>query len=140
MYRIKKEAQISVEYMIIIGFVTIITIPLIIIYYTFTQESGDEINSVQIQQIARNIISAAESVYYLGEPSQTTLKVNMPGNVVLANLSAGYEVVFKMQTKSGEVDIVQNSAVNISGKLPTSKGFYTITVKAKSNYVNVSYR
>ncbi len=135
----KKEAQISVEYMFLIGFVTIITIPLIIIYYTFTQESGDEINSAQILQIAKKVIDAAESVYYLGEPSQTTLKVNIPGNVVLANLSAGYEVVFKVKTRSGKVDIVQNSAVNITGSLPINKGAYIITVKAASGHVEVSY-
>ena len=67
----KKEAQISIEYLMIMGFVTVITIPLIIIYFTFTQESGDEIKSTQILQISKKIIDAAESVYYLGEPSQS---------------------------------------------------------------------
>jgi uncharacterized protein (UPF0333 family) len=140
MGKTKKEAQISVEYMMLIGFVTVITIPLIIIYFTFTQESGDEITSIQVQQVAKKVVDAAESVYYLGEPSQTTLRVNIPDNIVLANLSSGYEVVFKMKTRVGEVDIVQGSSVNITGSLPTNKSTYLITVKAKSNYVNVSYR
>ena len=135
----KKEAQVSVEYMLIIGFVTVITVPLVLIYYSFTQESADEINSAQIKQVARNIVDAAESVYYFGEPSQTTLKVNIPDNVVLANLSAGYEVVFKIRTSSGRSDIVENSPVNITGSLPTAKGLYTITVEAKSDHVEVSY-
>ena len=139
MEKTKKEAQISLEYMILIGFVTVITIPLIIIYYTFTQESGDEINSVQILQIAKKIVDAAESVYYLGEPSQTTLRVNIPNNVVGTNLSTGKEVVFRIKTKAGEVDIGQSSSVNISGSLPINKSTYKITVKAKSNYVEVSY-
>ncbi len=136
----KKEAQISVEYMFLIGFATVITIPLIIIYQNFNQESRDEISSAQIQQVANEIIDAAESVYYLGEPSQTTLKVNIPGSVVSADLSAGYEVVFRIRTKAGETDMVQNSAVNITGSLPTNKGTYTITVKAVSDHVEVSYR
>ncbi|MFH0867867.1 MAG: hypothetical protein V1831_01010 [Candidatus Woesearchaeota archaeon] len=136
----KKEGQISVEYMMIIGFAALVTIPLIIIYQTFTQDSNTEIGSSQIDQVAKKVVDAAESVYYLGEPSQTTLKVNIPGNVVLANLSAGYEVVFRIRTKAGDSDIVQNSAVNITGSLPINKGTYTITVKAKSGYVNVSYR
>ena len=84
---IVKKSQISVEYMFIIGFVAVITIPLILIYSDFTQESGDEINSVQIRQVSRSIVDAAESVYYLGEPSQTSIKVNIPDNVVLVNLS-----------------------------------------------------
>ena len=136
----KKEAQVSVEYLIIIGFVTLITIPLILIYYTFTQESTDDINSVQIDQIGKKIVDAAESVYYLGEPSQTTIRVKIPPNVVLADLSADYEVVFRLKTKQGEVDIVQNSAVNITGYLPTNEGTYLITIRAQLNFVNVTYK
>jgi len=134
------KSQVSVEYMLIIGFATLITIPLIIIYYTFTQESGDEITSVQINQIAKKIVDAAETVYYLGEPSQTTLRVNIPNNVVGTNLSSGKEVVFKIKTRSGQSPIVQNSNVNITGSLPINKGTYTITVKAVSDHVEVSYK
>jgi uncharacterized protein (UPF0333 family) len=136
----KKEAQVSVEYMLILGFVTVITIPLILIYHSFTIESNDEIASSQTIQVARKIVDAAESVYYLGEPSQTTLKVNMPDNVVLANLSTGQGIIFKIKTKSGKSDIVQSSSVNITGSLPTEKGLYTITVEAKSDHVEVSYK
>jgi len=136
----KKDAQVSVEYMVIIGFVTVITIPLIIIYYTFTQQSNEEITSSQISQIAKKIVDAAESVYYIGEPSQTALRINMPDNVILANLSSGKEIVFKIRSGTGEADIVQTALINISGELPTNKGTYIITVKAMSDYVNASYR
>lgn len=135
----KKEGQVSVEYMMIIGFATIITIPLIIIYQTFIYESSEEITSSQIIQVGKKVVDAAESVYYLGEPSQTSLKVNIPGNIALVNLSAGYEVVFKINTRTGKSDIVLNSAVNITGDLPIAKGTYTITVKAASDHVEVSY-
>jgi uncharacterized protein (UPF0333 family) len=135
----KNEAQISVEYMFIIGFVTVVVVPLIVIYHTFTQESSEEISSSQIIQVAKKVVDAAESVYYLGEPSQTTLKVSIPDNIVSVNLSAGYEVVFKMKTKSGKSDIVQNSKVNITGSLPVNEGIYTLTVRAVSDHVEVSY-
>lgn len=133
-----KNGQISVEYMVLIGFVTIITIPLIIIYHSFSQQSSDEIGSSQINQVAKKIVDAAESVYYLGEPSQTTLKVNIPDSILLVNLS-GYEVVFKVRTTSGSSDIVRSSLVNITGSLPTRAGTYTLTVKAIANHVEVSY-
>ena len=136
----KKEAQISVEYMVIIGFVTVITIPLIIIYYTFTQESNEEITSSQISQISKKIVDAAESVYYMGEPSQTTLRINMPDNVLSANLSSGKEVVFKVRSGRGEADIVASSSVRINGSLPVDEGTYTLKIKALSDYVNVSYK
>ena len=142
----KKEAQVSIEYMMIIGFVTVITIPLVIIYHNFTQDSNYEISSTQINHVAKKIVDAAESVYYLGEPSQTTLKVNIPDNVVAVDLEKGsletsyYEVIFNISTKSGIAEIVQNSPVNITGSLPVNKGTYTITIKAVSDHVEVSYR
>ena len=136
----KKKAQVSIEYMFIIGFATIVTTSLIIIYYSFTQESREEVTSSQIMQVVKKVVDAAESVYYLGEPSQTTLKINMPSNVVSTDLSSGNEIVFKVRTKGGESDIVQSSSVNITGSLPTNRGTYTVTVKAKSDYVEVSYK
>ena len=136
---LNRNSQMSVEYMIIIGFVTVITIPLLIIYYTFTQDSKDDISSAQIDQIAKTISDSAESVYYFGEPSQTNLKINMPDNVVLSNLSNN-EIVFRIKTRTGEADIVQSTLFNITGSLPVKKGAYTVTIKAKSNYVNVSYK
>jgi len=125
--------------MMIIGFVTIMMIPLIIVYYTFTQESKDEINSVQMLEIAKKIVDASESVYYLGEPSQTSLRVNIPNNVVLVNLSSK-ELIYRMKTRIGMVDIVQSTNVNISGSLPVNASTYLITIKAKSGYVELSYR
>src|SRR3989338_10315860 len=104
------SGQVSIEYMIIIGFVTVITIPLIIIYHSFIQESNDEITSTQVSQIAKKIVDAAESVYYMGEPSQTSLRVNIPGNVITANTS-NYEVLFQIKTKSGVIDIIKSSSV-----------------------------
>ena len=133
------SGQVSIEYMIIIGFVTVITIPLIIIYHSFIQESNDEITSTQVSQIAKKIVDAAESVYYMGEPSQTSLRVNIPDNVITANAS-NYEVLFQIKTKSGVVDIIQSSSVNITGSLPTNRSTYMITVRAVSNYAYVSYR
>ena len=140
MDKIKKEAQISVEYMFIIGFITLITIPLILIYHSYTQGSNDEITSSQMNQVAKKVVDAAESVYYLGEPSQTTLNVNIPNNVVAADLSAGYEVVFEINTKSGRTDIVRSSSVNITGSLPVNQGNYKIIIEAKSDHVEVSYK
>ena len=67
------KSQVSVEYMFIMGFATLITIPLLVIYYTYSADTSDSVASSQVLQIARNIVDSSESVYYLGKPSQTTL-------------------------------------------------------------------
>ena len=131
------KSQVSVEYMFIMGFATLMIIPLLLIYYTYSAETTDSVATSQALQIARKIVDSSESVYYLGKPSQTTLKVNFPDKIYSTNLSSK-EVVFKIKTKNGITDIVQVSSVNMSGSLPTTQGIHIITVKAEDGYVQIT--
>ena len=131
------KSQVSVEYMLVMGFAALITIPLLLIYYTYSSYSTDSVASSQALQIARKIVDASESVYYLGKPSQTTLKVNFPDRIQSTNLS-NKEVVFKIKTQYGIGEVVQVSAVNLSGTLPTTQGIHIITIKAQDGYVQVT--
>ena len=99
------KSQISVEYMLIIGFAMLMTTPLLLIYYTYSSDSSDSVATGQALQIARTIADSSESVYYLGKPSQTTLKLNFPDRISSASVS-DREVVFKMKTRSGITDVV----------------------------------
>jgi len=131
------NAQVSVEYMFIMGFATLMTLPLLLIYYTYTSDSSDTVATSQALQIARKIADSSEAVYYLGRPSQTTLKLNFPDRIESTNL-LNKEVVFKIKTKNGVTDIVEVSSVNMSGSLPTSQGIHIITVKAEDGYVQIT--
>jgi len=131
------KSQVSVEYMFVMGFAALMTIPLLLIYYTYTADSADSVASGQAMQIARKIADSAESVYYLGKPSQTTLKLNFPDKIHSTNLS-NREVVFRMATQAGTTDIVQISPVNLSGSLPTTEGIHIVTIKAEDGYVQIT--
>ena len=123
--------------MLIMGFATLMTIPLLLIYYTYSSDSSDSVATGQAMQVARKIVDASESVYYLGKPSQTTLKLNFPDKIQFINVS-NYEVVFKVKVTNGITDVVQVSSVNITGILPKSQGIHIITVKAQDGYVELT--
>ncbi len=131
------KSQVSVEYMLVMGFATLMTLPLLLIYYTYTSDSSDTVATSQALQVSRRIVDASESVHYLGKPSQTTLKLNFPDRIDSINLSSK-ELVFKIKTKNGVTDIVQVSAVNMSGSLPTSQGIHILTIKADDGYVQIT--
>lgn len=131
------NSQVSVEYLFIIGFATLLTLPLLLIYYTYTSDTSEAVATGQALQIARRIVDASESVYYLGKPSQTTLKLNFPDKIYSTNLS-NREVVFKIKTINGVTDIVQVASVNMSGNLPKSQGIHIITVKADDGFVQIT--
>ncbi len=131
------KSQVSVEYMLIMGFATLMVLPLLLIYYTYSSDSKDAVGTGQAMQIARKIVDSSDSVYYLGRPSQTTLKLNFPESIQSTNIS-GKEVIFKMRTNQGIAEIVQIASVNMSGTLPKSPGIHIITIKAEDGYVQIT--
>ena len=131
------KSQVSVEYMVVMGFAALITLPLLLTYYTYSADSAEYVATSQALQIARKIADSSESVYYLGKPSQTTLKLYFPDGIKSTNLSSR-EVVFKVKIRQGIAEIVQVSSVNMSGSLPTTEGIHTITLKAQDGYVQVT--
>ena len=131
------KSQVSVEYMLVMGVAALMTVPLLLIYYTYSADTTDSVAISQSMQIARKIVDASESVYYLGKPSQTTLKFNFPDRIQSTSLS-DREVVIKVKTQAGVTDIVQISAVNMSGTLPTSQGIHVLTIKADDGFVQIT--
>lgn len=132
-----KNGQVSMEYLLIVGFILLITIPMVFIFMLYSSESQYTLESNQIDQVAKQVADAADSVFYLGEPSQTTIKVYIPTMIEEAILD-GREVIFKIKKENKTSDIVAISAVNMTGFLPTTKGVHFITIKAIPNAVNIT--
>lgn len=134
-----KKSQASSEYLIIVGFVVGITIPLMLVYFTFANDVNDQIVASQLDQIAKSIVDAADTVYFLGEPSQTTMKVYLPANIKEVRI-INKVVDYKIKTKAGVSDIAYISSANLTGTLPISSGVHFITVKATSIGVELSHK
>ena len=133
----KKNAQVSMEYVIIVGFILVIMIPLILIFYEHISSTNDQVITSQVDKIAKKVVDSAESVYYLGEPSKTRIKVYMPENVEQVVIH-DKEIVFKVKTGSGLTDISQISSVNISGDIAITPGIRYINIESKGDHVWVS--
>lgn len=131
------KAQVSMEYMIIIGFVTVITIPLIIIFNTHSIQINEGIISNQVDIIAAKIVDASESVYYLGNTSKVTFKVQLPESIDSATIGNS-EVVFLIKKRNGIDHIVHYSSVPINGTASISKGIHNIIVESRGDYVWVN--
>ncbi|MBR9692208.1 hypothetical protein GOV06_05485 [Candidatus Woesearchaeota archaeon] len=128
------KAQVSMEYLIIVGFVAAITIPLIVIFNTHSAEMNENIISNQADHIASKIIDAAESVYYLGEYSKITFRINMPTKINAITIGDN-EVVFFVKKLNGVDEVVKYSPVPINGSISSSSGIYNIVVESKGDHV-----
>ena len=130
----KKRGQSSLEYLIIVGFtITILTV-LILIYFQFNQEETILVVTSQVDRIARELVDASEEVFFLGEPTRTTIKVYLPENVEDIIID-GHNIVFKVRTGKYISDIERHSSVNITGNISKNRGIKYIRVMSIGNEV-----
>lgn len=133
----RNKAQVSIEYLIIVGFVTFVVIGImgIALYYSGTMKG--KIKENQINNFANKIISTAESVYYSGAPSKATISCYLPDNVKSITIGE-YDLIIEFSTSSGINKIAFSSRVPISGALSPSQGLKKIKVEAQSEKVIIS--
>jgi len=133
----KKRGQISIEYMIVVGFVTFLVIGMLGLGLFYSGQIKDTVKLNQVQAFADKIIASSESVFYAGEPSQTTLRVFLPNNVENIDILAN-DLVLDVSTSSGVAKIAFSSDVTLEGSLSSSGGVRNILIVAKSDKVTLS--
>jgi uncharacterized protein (UPF0333 family) len=135
--KMNKKAQVGMEYMTLVVFITAIILPLILLYHTQYEGTNEQIRGNQADQIARKVLDAAESVYYLGEPSKTTVKVYIPEMIESINITDN-EIVFYMRTRQGIDEVVRYSPIKINGSIGPSHGIKYIKVESKGSVVQIT--
>lgn len=131
------KAQVSMEYLVIVGFVAAITVPLIVIFVTHSTEMNENIISNQVDHIASKIVDTSESVYYLGESSKITFRVYIPKKINYVSIGNN-EVVFYVKKQNGIDHVVKYTPVPINGSISVTSGLHDIVVESKGDYVWVS--
>ena len=127
-----KRGQIAIEYITILGFVLVTTMVMTYVFTAHTGTLNDGVAEHQIERIAEKLVDTAEAMYFIGEPSRTTLKLYFPPGVINVTAS-GRELVFFVQTSRGPDEVVKLSQVNLTGTLPTSPGIHYVQVEAQGS-------
>lgn len=133
----RNKAQVSIEYLIIVGFVTFVVMVIIGIALFYSGTIKDKIKENQINNFANKIISTAESVYYSGAPSKATISCYIPNSVKNIKIEE-YDLIIEFSSSSGINKIAFSSRVPISGTLSTSQGLKKIKIEAQSDKVIIS--
>jgi len=142
---VKSKAQVSVEYLFIIGMALAIIVPGSILFYKYSQDSNEKLVASQINRIGKNIINEVERMKAIGKYSWTTLEVNFPEST--RNVSTNdYELIIFYQTDRGITESVFFSDVNISGEYSRDisqdfhSGYMKIKIESKEGYVSIQER
>jgi len=107
-----KRGQISIEYLIVMGFIAFIVISLLGIAYFYAAGVKDRIKYNQLENFANKVISSAESVYFAGEPSKVTVTAFLPEGIESIRIEE-QNLIFNFTTASGVSVIAFSSDVPI---------------------------
>ncbi|MFW6014318.1 MAG: hypothetical protein ACOCZQ_03060 [Nanoarchaeota archaeon] len=135
----KKRGQASMEYLLIVGFALIMLMPLVVIHMTQEENIRDDSNLMQATNIVQTLISNAESIHFIGEPSKTTIEVRMPQNVQEVEIEEN-RILFRVATGDGEVEVYRYTNVELTGSLDPNQGLTRITIEAQDDKVDISQK
>jgi uncharacterized protein (UPF0333 family) len=135
--RIKEQgrAQISMEFLMVVGFAFLMTVPLVIIFYQQSQNLTTEVSASQVDKIASEIRDAADEVYYLGTPSKKTITVFMPETIKSIIIDNTTKIIFWVDSPNGDYEVVKWTVANLTGSLMNYSGIHHISAES---YFNIS--
>lgn len=131
-----RKSQSSLEYLITVGFITFLVISIILISYIYTGILREKIKENQVESFANKVVSTAESVFYAGEPSKTTLEVYLPPGVTGITI-INDSLIMNYSAGSAENVRAYPSKVNITGSINPAPGTKRLILEAKTNYVDI---
>jgi uncharacterized protein (UPF0333 family) len=129
-----KRGQISFEYLILMGFVTLILSIILGVAFFYVDGVKDQTNIGHVDSFAKKVISTSEIIFYAGEPSQSTIEAYLPGNIEQIDIAENTLFV-SLRTSSGLNKIGFPSNVNITGNITSTEGIKIIEMVASNGQV-----
>ncbi|MCP3684135.1 MAG: hypothetical protein GY861_15750 [bacterium] len=76
-----KKAQAATEYILVAALVAMVIIPVGFIFQKYTQGATEEMQAAQVQQAGLDIVTHAETIYYMGAPARIQIEESLPSGV-----------------------------------------------------------
>ena len=109
-----KLGQGAFEYVLVVGIAMLLLVPGAILFYNYSTRSSDELMRSKIDMIGNDILDSVEKVYYIGENSWETIKVDMPENVRWIYVLNNYELIIEYESHIGVSEAVFFSDINMT--------------------------
>jgi uncharacterized protein (UPF0333 family) len=133
----RMRAQVSMEYIIIVGFLMVILIPLFMVYSDVSKQTHDKVLVNEFYQVARKAADEVETIYFIGDPARTRVKIFLPADLTNATIE-NQEIVLTAHVYGNSDEIVVPTKVHMNGSFPMTKGVHNLLLQAKGNWVEIS--
>ncbi len=133
----QKKAQVGIEYMIVMGFVTFAIISILALAILYSDRIKDRIKLNQIESFAVQLLNSAESVFFAGEPSKTTVRLYLPEGVNNITVTTEY-LIIETTISSGLNRQSFKSKVPLAGAVSSGQGIKKLSLQARDTDLLIS--
>ena len=133
----KKRAQVGVEYLLVVGFISFAIISILALSYFYSGQITDRIRLNQIEGFTSQLIGFCESVFFAGEPSMKTVRLYLPDGVKSIEINSN-NIVITTAVSGGQNKRVYESKVPLQGNITLTEGIKKLSLEAKQNYVLIN--
>ena len=132
----KALGQGAFEYMMIVGLVMLIIIP--IGAYVW-QQNEISLRTQQAQIAANTIANTADNLWAQGPGARSTITVLLPNGYIPGNsFVSNTLVVISVNTPAGTTDAAATTRANMTGSLPVEYGYKNLLLEVSGSNVVVS--
>ena len=117
----KKKSQSAMEYLMVVGLMTAILVPLVYLNFAKTVEVKEDVLIAETNRIGRAMVTSIQDVYYAPGFAKRTLDVQLP-DFVTRVYSEPKGIVFDMTTNEGPSTMYFNIDVPVIVNINNSKG------------------
>ena len=119
------KAQASFEYIILIGTLLILVVP---IFYYVTYQSSQNLKAYQADDAVKSIARTVDTVYAIGPGTKNYVWVTFPGGIQNTSISNN-EIIIRISSYGGETDIIAKTRAKVIGNITAQKGTYKISIE-----------
>lgn len=131
-----RRAQFAMEYLLVVAFSVMLTIPLIWYLFQGYNDMTKDVHVEQLSEVAREVAFQAEKVFYQGPGSRSVISAYFPPGVTNANITKsgnGAWIEFELDGFVGNIESYIAADVCGDYVLGTFSGPHKIRVVANSS-------
>jgi len=118
------------------GFALLLTIPLVVIFFSNTTNFNENVVFSQIGKVSSELAENARSIHYLGEPSQKTISIYFPNNIESVNFDSK-TITIAYQRQGTYINFTKYVGFDLYGNLTTYAGFHNVKIRAVNTSVEI---
>ena len=142
------RAQVSVEFLLVVGLAMLLMTASTVAIYQFTQAETDNNNFAQVAGFGQQILNQATNMYVYGQGSFVTVTGTLPQQIHQAYIVDDV-LIFELTTRRGIVAVQLFSEVPINGTTTGEKQYLNVSgtnirqgtvdvrVESKGSYVQI---